>query len=570
MAVLNTRRLQTTIGGLLDSGQLTSAHWSFEWVDQFAPSPFASITERAEVTALTMSWPVEANSKPIATRKMRSWVDDFYFRIHISPSVLDLGNVVSDQSSDIYVWNAWLAPRALAAITGTDEGIIVSGQPVLPLLFPALKELLFELTVTPNGQSVLDTIVQWQFEGGEAAGVHVTAVRIIGWTFVPDWADGITERLIGSTDILQSESAKEQRRSLRQSLRREFEAPMFVEGRERQYLDLALMGWSARTWALPIWHEIQLLGEPVPVKALVVPCETEFLDFHVGGLAMLRGESAFVSETVEIEEVLADGLQLARGTQMAWPAGTRLYPVRSAVLSAEPSLTRLTDIAISADVRFLVTETSDWPAEMPITLYRGYPVFDERPDESEDLTRTLSRLLLTLDNGSAMPLYTDTAERGLAVVGYRWINLGRADRARVRSFITAMNGRQKAVWMPTHSDDLHLVDVITNVATTIDVAYCGYTRFASAAPGRRDIRVELYDGSVFMRRITGSSEISGEIEQLAIDSTFGRQILPDDVFRISWLSLFRFDSDTQEIQHQTDSEGVASWSTVFREVSDES
>lgn len=570
MAVLSGQLARLTLSGLLDNPNLTSDHWAFAWVNQFAPSPYVSDTQRAGQAALTTHWPVEANGLAIAGQRMRAHVDDWYYRIHINPQQLDLGNVVSAQTSPVYLWNAFLEPRTLSDITGLDEGIEVSGQPDPPLLFPALQELVWQLTVTPDGQPVLDTVIAWEFDNGRSAGLRVTANRIIAWTFVPDWADGVTERLISATDILQSESAAEQRRALRQAPRREFEAPMYVEGRERQMLDLALHGWSSRTWAMPLWHEIQLLLVGVPAEAMFIPCATVHLDFRVGGLAMLRGEWAFASETVEIESIQANGLQLKRATQSAWPAGTRLYPVRSAQLLSEPSLTRLTDTAISADVHFLVVEPSDWPAVMPASIYRGHPVYDIRPDESEDLTRTLSRLLLTLDNGSAMPLTTDTANRGLAVVGHRWVDLGRAARAALRSFIYAMHGRQKAVWVPTHADDLTLIDLVSAVATTINVAYCGYTRFASAKPGRRDIRIELFDGTVLLRRITGSSELSVEIEQLAIDNVLGRQVAPSDVARISWMSLMRFDSDTQTIEHQTDSEGVASWSTAFREVPDES
>lgn len=569
MAVLNARRLQTTIGGLLDSDQLTNAHWGFEWVDQFSPSPFASITERVEATALIRSWPVEANGKPIATRKMRSWVDDFYSRIHINPRQLDLGNVVSAQTTPVYIWNAWLEPRTLTAIAGLDEGIITSGQPEPPLLFPALKELAWQLTVTPDGQPVLDTLVEWQFDNGRNASIRVTANRIIGWTFAPDWGDGVSERLIAATDIMQSESAVEQRRSLRTTPRREFQAQMYVEGRERQLLDLSLFGWGSRVWAMPLWHEIQLLDMPVQAEAMSITCSTAHLDFHAGGLAMLRGESAFVSETVEILDVSAEGLQLKRATQLAWPAGTRLYPVRSAQLSREPELTRLTDQLISADVRFLVVEPSDWPAVMPATLYRGRPVNAARPDESKDLTSSFARLTTKLDNGSAIPLITDLANRPLSLMGHRWVDLGRAQRAALRSFIYAMNGRQAAVWVPTHADDVTLVEVVTETSTTLDIANIGYTRFASAKPGRRDIRIELHDGSVFHRRVKGSTEQSLDVERLLIDAPFGRQVEVSDVSRISWMTLCRLDSDTVEIEHETDSEGVASCSFVFKEVRDD-
>lgn len=565
MAILSGRHVRPAQGGF------TSPRWAADLYRYASVEhPYESEAQRwPGGAALVAHWPVEANGREINVQRCGAYVDDYYHRIHIAPRQLDLGNVVSIQTTPVQLWNAHLAPRTLSSIEGLDEGILVAGQPSPPMVFPALKELTWDVSVTPEGQPVLDTIVEWLFDSAEAPGIRITANRIIAWSFVPDWADGVIERLTWATDILQSESMVEQRRALRLAPRRELEAPMYVEGRERQLLDLMLFGWGARIWALPIWHEIQLLSAPVPAGALSITCSTQHLDFRSGGLAMLRGESAFTSETVEIDTVTAGGLLLKRATQLQWPAGSRLYPVRSARLTQAPVLQRLTDQAIAADVAFMVTEVSDWPAVMPATLYRGKPVLEARSDESEDLTSSYERLLLTLDSGFSTPLTTDTANRALPVQAHRWIELGRAERAAYRSLLYALRGRHAAIWVPTHADDLHLVATVAPLVTSLDVAYVGYTRFAQGKTGRRDIRIELFNGTVFHRRITGSVELDQDTERLAIDSALGIQVVPGAVMRISWLALCRGNADAVEIHHETDSEGVASSSLTFRGVRDD-
>lgn len=568
MAVLSGQSVRPIQGGI-DNPNLTTDHWAFAWVNQFDPSPYVSDTQRTGQAPLTTHWPVAANGRGLSGQRRRAHVDDWYHRIHISPQQLDLGNVVSAQTSPVFLWNAFLEPRTLSSITGLDEGIEISGQPAPPLLFPALKELEWQLTVTPDGQPVLDTVVTWEFDNGRVAGLRITANRIIAWTFVPDWGDSIRERLTAATDILQSESGVSQRRKLRGSPRREFNGSMYAEGRERQLLDLALFGWSDRIWSIPIWPDIQLLDVGIGADVDFIPCSTQWLDFRSGGLAMLRGEDAFTSETLEILEVLPEGLQLKRNTQLAWPVGSRLYPARSAQLLEEPSLSKLTDRLIEAEVRFLVVEVCDWPKWLPATLYRGRPVWDRRPDDSENLTHAAQRLRSTLDSGFAQPLITDTARRPLQVLGQRHLDLGREARALVRSFIYGMDGRQKLVWVPTHMDDLTLLAPASAVATTIDVANIGYTRFSNGKPGRRDIRIERWNGTVLMRRIIGATELDGQTERLALDAALGSDLQPADVARISWMNLMRFESDTQEIEHMTDSEGVAAWATAFREERDD-
>lgn len=569
MAVLSGAIARVSIGGVVDNPNLTVDHWAFAWVDQFSPAPFVSNTQWTAQSALATNWPVEANGRAIAGQRQRAFVDDWYNRIHLSPSSLDLGNVVSMQTAPVYVWNAWLEPRTLNTLSGLGEGILASGQPVPPLLFPPLLERVYQVSVTPDGAPALDTTLAWNFDNGEAPALRITANRVIAWSFVPDWGDGVTERLSWATDILQSETLVEQRRALRLAPRREFEAPMYVEGRERQYLDLALFGWGSRVWALPVWHEIQWLQTGVAAGVLSIACDTADLDFHAGGLAMLRGEDAFALEVAEIDSVSPTGLAFKRATQLSWPAGTRLYPVRTAQMMEAPTLTRLTDTAVSADVAFRVLEPSDVTPVAPATLYRTRPVLEARPDEGEDLTASYARLLAELDSGASQPLVTDVADRAMPVMSQRWIGMGRSERAGWRGLLYHLAGRHRAVWVPTHADDLTLVALVGALATTMDVAYVGYTRFAQAKPGRRDIRIELDNGTALHRRITGSTEISASVERLALDAPLGVAVLPDDVARISWMTLCRLDSDTVEIRHLTDSEGVAESGVVFRGVRDD-
>lgn len=499
---------------------------------------------------------------------VKSYFDDFYRRIHVNPKSVDLGNVVSTQIIPLFVWNAHLTPKTLNAITGTDEGLIVGGQPNPPLHYGALQEREYQLQVTPDGQPVLDTRVVFDFSAEQPA-VRVTANRIIAWSFVPNWTDSINESLTWATDILQSESLIEQRRALRLAPRREFEASTFAAGRERQLLDLALFGWGARIWSLPIWHEIQLLKVAIPADSLFISCDTQYLDFRANGLALLRGESALNTEVVEVLAVLPNGLQLKRATQQHWPELSRLYPARTAQLIEAPSLIRKTDKLQEFGVRFRVVESSDITGQMPVKTYRDYSVFEQRPEESDDLTASYERLQKTLDNGMSHPLVMDIGGASVPVQSWRNVMYGREQRYLFRALIYALNGRQKALWVPTWADDLTITQTVSAGAAAITVANVGYTRFASDRTGRKDIRIELHSGQVFYRRIVGSEELSTEEERLAINEPFHLQIQSGEVAQVSWLALMRLDSDTVTIEHVTDSEGVARSQLIFKGVRDD-
>jgi len=330
-----------------------------------------------------------------------------------------------------------------------------------------------------------------------------------------------------------------------------------------------LYGWGARIFAVPVWHDQQWLSADLALGVQTIPCDTTNRDFRKRGLALLLGSSAFAYETVEIVDLTANTLQLARPTQQAWPVGSRLFPVRNAQLAQQPTPKRVTDQTWSLDVAFRLTETSDWPAALPAVLYRNTPVLEARPDETDDITAGYQRLTEELDNSAGFIQVTDTAEMAFAVQSYRWLLNGRADQGAFRSLLYALRGRQKVLWLPTHADDLRLVAPVAINDTTIDIEYVAYTRFSNGKPGRRDIRIELTSGTSLYRRIMSATEISGDAERLVIDGNLGRAVAPGDVSRISYMALCRMDQDEIELLHETDSDGLAKAHTIFRSIRDD-
>lgn len=529
--------------------------------------PHDALVGAGKLGSYTTHFPVSAPSRVVDGAFAHSYSDDFYHRVHIRPRVLALGNMVSTQVQVIEVWNAWLFPISLSSIDGVEDGMSLAGPAVFPLTFNALQLITWDASVTPDGPSVIDAIVTWNFADVPDAELHITGIRIVAWTLVPDWTDGIKERLAWATEILSSDRRDEQRRALRLSPRRSFDVKLFAEDRERTLFDLMMHGWGARVWAMPIWPDIQRITTPVALGAASIVCTTAGCDFRVGGLALLRGESAFLAEVVEIQTVLVGSLTLVRPTQNAWPAGTRLYPARTARFEEQPRARRLTDRAVAVDATFILAEASDWPAAA-LPAYRGFPVFDARPDETEELSGTFERMLLELDNASSIPVVLDAGDAAFATQAHRWVLDGVTQRGDFRSLLYTLRGRQVAVWVPTHSDDVRLTATVGSAALTATIENIGYARFGLGQLGRRDIRIELYSGTVLYRRITNAAGVDASSEQLSIDTALGVTVTPGDVRRISFMMLARSDSDVTEIQHVTDVQGVATSRKIFVGVPD--
>lgn len=513
---------------------------------------------------------------PVTTtpRTLEGWVadcinTDWYHRIHLIPRLLAFGDMATPQQGAVTVWNAYLVDKPLTAITEVEtEGLVLSEPVVTPGVVKPLRLLEYTLDASLDGPAILDATYTWDFEGDTTAVLSVTGRRIIAWPFVPDWASGVLERLAWLTNILRSPTLVEQRRALRLSPRREIEARFLVDDADRQFFDMSIWGWGARTWALPLFHDVQLLGTAADAGEFFIACSTTDREFAADTLALLRGATPRDVEVVEVDSVTPAGINLKRPLIQNWPSGTRLYPARPAKLADMPQLTRITDRASWAPAVFQTEPPNDYTAAPPALLYRGRPVFVTTPDESEDLTASMQRLLLELDNQTGVVARKDLSGRVMTAQSHRWLMHGRAERAAFRGLLYFLQGRFKSLWLPTFSDDLTLTAPAGASSTTITVANIGYSRYGGG-PGRRDIHIALRDGTTIQRRILDAVELDAQTEVLTIDAALGTTFSPTDVRRISWLALCRLEQDNIELLHETDVDGIAQSQLIFRSVFDE-
>lgn len=566
MAVLTGSLAASPFGGLV-CPQITPALHAYG-LDYWPPHGIRSAG--AAGAALTRVLPVSVNSRKLQGSVAKSYTEDYYDRIHIVPASLALGNLLSSQTRTISVWNAWRSQSvSLQSIARTNaEGIDLTG-PEPPQTFAPLQQRDWTVGITLLGPPDIDATLSWVFANGAVAKAIITGTRVVVFAWAPDWSDGIRETLAWLTDLMQSPTGAEQRRALRATPRRSVEATVIVTERERVYADLALFAWGARRWALPIWWDVTWLSAPVEAGSPAIALDTTGMDYVVGGLAVLRGATAFDVEVVEIDQVRADGLDLVRPVQATWGIGSRVYPARLAQLSSQPQQTRRTDRATNLDVSFDITEPCDWPALDTLPMYRGAPVWEVPPDESTDLTAQYQRLLQTLDNSINAPVVTDLAGIGFFSQQHAFWQRARSDQDTLRRLLYALKGRWAAIWWPTFADDLTLAAPVGAGAITIDVAAVGYTRFGAPYGGRSDLRISLYDGTVYYRRILSAAGVGTDVERLTLDSALGAAIDLGDIQRISFLQLVRQDSDSIDLQHATDIDGLMTATTVVRSLRDD-
>lgn len=381
------------------------------------------------------------------------------------------------------------------------------------------------------------------------------------WPFTPNWTDPVVERLSWLTDVQQSETGAELRRAIRLAPRRTLSCKSLLQGADRTMFNHLAYVRGAEEFYVPIWPDVQQIPQPVFANTLTLPCRTEGFDFVAGGMALMLGDSADAMELLQVDQVEPERLALKRPTTKLWPAGTRLYPVRLGFFAELPAVQRKTDTLITAEVSFTLVDPSDLPGLLPSSSYRGLPVFTQRPDETEDLSAGFERLAITLDNQVGRPLRTDRGH-GFILQQHKLKLYGRGEQSGFRGLLYWLRGRQRSLWVPSFGMDLVPLGQVGNV---LEVSFTGYGEHSPLVAGRRDIFVELVDGSFACSRITSTAQGRPGTELLELDAPLPTQSVAD-IHRISFMSLARLADDDVEIEHQTDADGLATATLNWRSV----
>lgn len=380
------------------------------------------------------------------------------------------------------------------------------------------------------------------------------------WPVPPDWSAGVQEALRWSSDVMQATAtAVTQHRALRTAPRRSFTFEVLSVGQDRRVADMLLAGYSG-TWDLPIWPDVQRLEAPVSIGATEIPCATDGFDFTAGGRAvLLNGINRW--EVVQVASVASDHLALVAPTVGAFARGTRLYPLRRARVQDGAEERLRNDDLGRRSIAFDIVEACDWPLLADGPMYLGHAVLEARPDESEDPNAAFGRIAQTVDYGTAYPVVQDLPGLALRSQQSSWKLMGRAEHSWFRSLLYTLDGRRTPMWIPSLAADLKPTAPIAGGAVAMPIEWAGYTLFGLGKPNRRDVRIQLDDGTVLYRRIVASAEV-GDGETVVLNAALDAgSIAPERIRRVSFMALCAQASDEVEIDHATDADGVATSTT---------
>jgi hypothetical protein len=386
------------------------------------------------------------------------------------------------------------------------------------------------------------------------------------WPFSINWRRDPIERLEWLTSIVVSQNDTEDAVSVRTGARRFLNVATVVAGDDERVLyENTVIAGQADSYDLPLFMDAAFVTEAVAdVDVEIAVDSTVGKSFSIGAEVVLLSEGSAAIETVEsIEE---DSITLA-GAPGEFPVGTKIIPLVKARIQAAQPLTYLSDGVMTADVEFSFDDEWIGSPASESADYRGCPVFIARTDWGENRSAQIARNIHVFDNVVGKPGYRDKAGVHRARYPHRWVLEGRQELAEFRAWIAARRGRYAPFWAPSNLDDFKVTGNIGSAATSITVANRKHAMVAGEV-GRRDIMIELHNGTRYYRRITDIAP-SGTTETLTIDSALGANVAASDIARVSYMRLMRLASDTVEIAYKKDDVAIVKLNFMSKRDSDD-
>ena len=384
------------------------------------------------------------------------------------------------------------------------------------------------------------------------------------FTVLPNWGDGISERISYVTDIPTSETGSEQARIVRYMPRRYFEASFLRKGAMRARLDHFATGIGTRMFWLPLWHEQYRLRSTLGASVVFPTGTLHLREFMVGDRVLVNNGDPDVYEVLRVGSLNydTDTLTFASGPLQTWVAGSRIMPLRRARINDQVQFNAPTDRVARGRISFDLVDPehrfgSTWGPSSPVW---HFPI-----NRADDITFQFERMSYALDTVTGIPEYVDPGGRAMITQRSNLILRGRRMAVDFRRFIDMSTGRAGRFYMPTRMQDI--VPATPSIGgNSFDAVPTGFAEVIRTRQWARSIIAIVFrDGSPnIYRTVSDVSRVSGSERFTLVEPLPTTAV--DYIERIQFMVPSRFDQDSFEFEHQVDESAAITTSVVTRSI----
>jgi hypothetical protein len=514
------------------------------------PSPVAPMLPLESVIPLgDSSWhsylPVEQIERLRTGTKVDSFLDDYYYRIHVTPATFAFGAVLSELIDEFYVWNSFFVQKTCDDITETFPDEFELDGLADPFDLEALEYTTYTITVPKEGSATFESTITFDFGTAGMRVVVLNGTRLIVFAFTPLLK--IPESLEWLTDIITPRDGigSEQRMSVRTIPRQRFtySVPLKTE-KEQSRFEAVMFGWQKRSFGLPIWTERVTHTATITAADDTITVDTTNADFRDDSYAIIW-KSITEYEAVKIDTVAAGLLTLESPVVDTYTGTKFILPLRIAQVNSSVKKSNLSAGLMIATVGFSVKDNILQTGYTPATTYKTFPVLEVGSKQFGRISKASGSDSdsFTQDYKSGDFDYYSDSEFNMISQGWGFVNEDKAACWDFRLFLHSLYGMQGTVWVPTYKDDLAQADTIGAADTDFQIENIKLAENMTFNTLRTHLAFILPDGTTYYREITGIVELDDNIEVISIDAFLGEEIAVGGCM-ISFLDLCRRASDT--------------------------
>lgn len=472
----------------------------------------------------------------------------FWFEMfHLDPTALTLNNILGLSENEVEVYNAYReTDHDLDSVTNNaGEGVTLTGLPSLPDTIAAQNGLVFQVDVSLEGPSVLDGTIDFVL-GALELSLPLTGIRVFVVAMEPETP--VLEQLQWKTNIMEALDGTEQRQAQRVYPRQLVEMLFKAEvGSDWRNFRNALLGFHPATFGMPVWWEARLLTQAVTSGDTTFYVDTACGDFRAGGSVILW-VSPSSYDALTIESMTTTSITLSSPVSQDYNVvGTLIMPLRVAILDPNLPINRHQMNLDEITLQFLVTDGKSDLADISAYDTHNSKVLLHDPNAMESTTpEGMYCRMVRLDNKLTPPVqYTDwPISRGVMAKG--WACQSMADVWQIRQLVHALRGSQVTFYLPSFYEDL-VPQALGS--STLDIDHVGYASFIQNEEPWTSIWIELTDGTVLTREVTGYVVVDANTERLTVGSGWPGGLTVGDINRISFLRLSRIANDRVTFTH---------------------
>lgn len=438
-------------------------------------------------------------------------------------------------------------------------GNVASGTSSCYVAFSLVQDASIVYTSAGAGW-VFDTV---PIEDADVPAIQDYRLTLPVMSILPNWQDGVTESLEWKTEVMASESDREQRRSLRRYPRRSFEAGFMRHDLRLSRLLNFLIGSGSSEMLLPLWHEQFKIPATLTGTLQFPSASLAYREFFAGDLVWVNNGDPLDGEVLQIAsaDTGTDLVTFTAAPVGTWPAGSRVFPLRVARALEVSQFDHMTDRVARAQIRFHLKEHEKWPAP---SWGSASPLFAFKINRGVSLNVILDRTTdVIIDNDIGRVETFDIYERTRLSSRFSMTLRGRTRVHAFRQFIHMARGKTVRFWMPSLTLDLIALGDMSG--SHIDVRNAGLVEYLKRAQDTRAMVAFVFrngDATVYRKVTLITETLSGE--RVFLQTALSGTIDPANIERLQFVVPARFDQDSFDLVHVVDDSAVVQTSVVVR------